>query len=221
MKKQILLLVSLVVSTIAMAQVKTSFGFRSGLSVANMQGDAVNSLNNLLDYTGGMVTTTNRKGFFAGAHATIPLSDFISVEPAVYYSQKGYELKGEFGLKSIEFLSANAKAQLTSHYIDIPVVLKANFGGFQLFSGPQVSYLTQADLRTTAGALGFNLVTSKMDATAQFNRWDVGFTGGIGYQFANGINIMATYDHGLSKADANQNLDSYNRAFKIGIGFSF
>ncbi len=221
MKKQILLLISIVISTLTFAQVNISGGIRAGLSYAGMQGDAVKNLNKLLDFADGMVTTGNRTGFFAGTYATIPVTDMISLEPALYYSQKGYELKGALNVKGMKFLNANAKAQLQSHYVDMPVLLKANINGLQLFAGPQVSYLMQADLKTTAGVLGFNLLNSKMDATQQFNRWDVGVTGGIGYQFASGINVMAAYDHGLLKADANKNFDSYNRSFKVGIGLSF
>jgi hypothetical protein len=46
-----------------------------------------------------------------------------------------------------------------------------------------------------------------MDATAQFNKWDLGLTGGVGYQFTSGLNIMASYDYGLSKLDANKILN--------------
>lgn len=218
MKKQILLLIFIVTSTITFAQVSPSFGVRAGLTSSGMRGDAVTSLNNLLNFSNGMITTGNRTGFFAGTYVNIPVSNGISLEPALYYSQKGYELKGALNLKGMDFLSANAKAQLQSQYIDIPVLLKANVGGLQLFAGPQFSYLTKANLRTTAGVLGINLLNSTMDATSQFNRWDAGLTGGIGYQFANGLNIMASYDYGLSKADANQNLKAYNNSIKIGIG---
>lgn len=204
-----------------MAQSKTSFGVRGGLSTANMQGDAVENLNSLLDYTDGMITTKNRTGFFAGAYTAIPLTENVTIEPGVYYTQKGYELRGDLNLKGLDFLGANAKAQLTSQYVDMPLLIKGNFGGFQVFAGPQVSYLVKADLATTAGVLGINLLNRKMDATEQFNRWDAGITGGVGYQFANGFNILAAYDHGLSKVDANQNLNSYNRSFKVGVGMSF
>ena len=205
----------------AMAQSKPGFGIRAGASSYSMKGDAINSLNNLLDYTNGHVTTTGHTGFFAGANASIPVSDLVSVEPGIYYTQKGYEMNGELNLKGLEFLGANAKAKLTSHYIDVPLLLKLNFNGLQVFAGPQVSYLAKADLKTTAGVLGFNVLNKTMDATDQFNRWDAGVTGGIGYQFANGVNISASYDHGLSKVDANQNLDSYNRGFKVGLGINF
>ncbi len=139
----------------------------------------------------------------------------------MFYAQKGAELKGQLAIKGLEFLSPNAKAKLTSHYIDLPMVLKANINGFQIFAGPQVSYLAKADLKTTAGALGFNLLNNTMDATEQFNRWDAGITGGIGYQFANGFNVSASYDHGLTKMDANKNMDAYTRSFKVGLGFRF
>jgi hypothetical protein len=221
MKKQILLFSTLFMSAIALAQTEPSFGIRAGISSSNIKGDAANSLNDLLDYTNGWITTNNKTGFYAGAYASIPLGGTVSVEPGIGYTQRGYEMKGELGIKGMEFIGANAKALLTSHYVDIPVLLKVNMEGLQLFAGPQVSYLAKSDLRTTAGVLGFNILNKTMDATEQFNRWDAGFTGGIGYQFGNGLNISGSYDHGLSKIDANQNFDAYNRSFKIGLGFNF
>lgn len=221
MKKQILLFASFIITGLSFAQSQPSFGIRAGVISSSMKGDAVNSLENLLDFTNGGITTSNHIGFYGGLNASIPVSELVSIEPGLYYSQKGYQMKGELNLKGVEFLGANAQAKLTSHYVDLPVLLKLNFNGLQVFAGPQISYLAKADLRTTAGALGFNVLDKTMDATDQFSRWDAGITGGIGYQFANGFNISASYDHGLSKVDANQNFDSYNRSFKVGVGFNF
>jgi hypothetical protein len=221
MRKKILLFCSLAFSTIIFAQTSPSFGVRAGLSSAKMSGEAANNLNDLLEFTNGGVTTNSHTGFFGGGYVNIPLTSQLSVEPALYYTQKGYELRGELNVKGLDFLGANAKAKLTSSYIDLPILLKGNFSGFQVFAGPQISYLTKADLRTTAGLLGFNLLNKTMDGTEQFNRWDAGITGGVGYQFANGLNITAAYDHGLSKADKNQNMEAYNRSFKVGLGISF
>jgi hypothetical protein len=221
MKKQILLLISIIISTLSMAQLAPRFGVRGGLSYSGIRGDAAKNLNSIIDYANGMVAARNHTGFFAGGYSTTPLSEVVSIEPALYYSQKGYELRGNLNFKGMDFLGASAKAQLNSHYVDLPVVVKANLAGFQVFAGPQVSYLLKSDLRTTAGMLGINLLNRNMDATQQFNRWDVGVTGGVGYQFTNGVNLMASYDHGLSRVDANQNLNAYNRAVKIGVGFTF
>jgi hypothetical protein len=223
MKKQILLILSITFSTFIMAQtqVQPTLGVRAGLSSAGMRGDAVNSLQNMLDFAKGMVTTTDHTGFFAGGYASVPVSDIFSVEPALYYSQKGYAMKGELNLKGLSFLGAKAKAKLNMQYIDMPVLLKADINGFQIFAGPQLSYLANANLQTTAGVLGINLLNKKIDATQQFNRWDAALTGGVGYKFMNGVNVMASYDYGLSRVDANKMLNAYNRSFKVGVGYSF
>jgi hypothetical protein len=220
MKKQILLLASIIISTITIAQVPPTFGIRAGVTSSGMHGDAINNLKNMLDFTNGMITTSNRLGFFAGGFASIPFTSQISVEPGLYYSQKGYEMKGQLNVKGMEFIGANAKAKLNAQYIDIPVVLKANIAGFQVFAGPQLSYLVNADLHTTAGVFGFNLLNEKMDATDQFNRTDFALTGGVGFQISRSVHVMASYDHGLSRADANKNLNSYNRSFKVGLGMN-
>lgn len=221
MKKYFLLFASFSLSTLAIAQTKPSFGIKAGITQAGLRGDAVNSIQNLIDFSNGAFKTSSRTGFFAGGFADIPVSDNFSIEPGVYYAQKGYELRGSFSMKGAEFLSANAKAQLNTTYIDVPVLAKVNLSGFQIFAGPQVSYLANAKLRTTAGALGFNIVDNTMDAKDQFNQWDVALSGGVGYQFSNGFNISAAYDHGLSKVDKGQNFDSYNRTFKVGVGIKF
>lgn len=209
------------ISVIGFAQSTASVGFKAGVVSAGMQGDAVRSLQNILDYTDGRITTGSRLGVFGGAYVNIPVSEIISVEPGLYYTQKGYSLTGDLNIKGAEFLGVNASANLHSHYIDLPVTVKANLSGFQIFAGPQVSYLAKADLRTRAGVLGFNLLNKTLDATSQFNRWDVAITGGLGYQFANGVNISASYDHGLSRVDNGQSFESYNRAVKLGVGIQF
>ncbi|HRD44648.1 MAG TPA: hypothetical protein PLN30_12865, partial [Ferruginibacter sp.] len=68
--------------------------------------------------------------------------------------------------------------------------------------------------------LGVNLFNTKSDVTSQFNKWNTGVTAGIGLNIDN-ISLNASYDYGLGKADANKNIDAYNRGIKIGIGVSF
>lgn len=223
MKKSYLLIASFLFSMVAMAQEEpgVTFGVRAGASVANLRGQAVSSLQSLLDFSNGAITTSSRTGLFAGGYVNLPISSNFSIEPALYYSQKGYVLTGNLNIKGADFLGINAKAQLNTSYIDLPLLAKANFGGFQIFAGPQVSLLTGATLRTTAGALGFNILDKKMDAKNQFAKWDAGVTGGLGYQFTNGLNLTASYDHGLVRTDNGNSFNAYNRVFKIGIGYSF
>lgn len=234
MKKQFLFALTLLISSLSFAQFKTAqlktsqmkaipakstFGVRAGVLSSGIRGEAAGNLEDLLSFADGMITTNNRTGFYAGVYATVPFTEGISFEPGISYSQKGYELTGSIEGKTIGFLGANAKAKLQTEYVDIPVVLKANLGGgLHLFAGPQFSYLMKANLNTTAGLLGIDLLSNKMDVTENFNRWDVGVTGGIGYKLSSGININASYDYGLSKIDKNQNTKAYNHAFKLGVG---
>ncbi|MBC7508911.1 MAG: PorT family protein, partial [Ferruginibacter sp.] len=160
-------------------------------------------------------------GFYAGGFANIPVGNNFSVEPGLYYSAKGYEIAGTYSVKGIGLLSARASSRLQSNYIDMPVLLKADFNGLQLFAGPQISYLTKASLLTRAGVLGFNLLNNKIDVTSQLNRWDAVVVAGAGYKFNNGIRLTATYERGLSKVNAGQSLQTYNQGIKIGAAMSF
>lgn len=222
MKKQILLLLVTVSALYTSAQVTPQVTVKAGLSSAGIRGEAASNLNNLLDFTDGMVTTQNRTGFFAGVAVGIPLNEKITLEPGIFYSQKGYELRGELGIKGVEFLGANARARLQSDYIDVPVLLKANLGGgLKVFAGPQISYLVSSNLKTSAGILGINLFNKTLDASNQFNKWDMGLTGGVSYEFKNGFSISGAYDHGLSRIDANNSVNGYNTSIKVGVGIRF
>jgi hypothetical protein len=220
MKNKILLSIGLLSSISSFAQ-HINYGAAAGVNISNMRGDAVKNMQQLLNFTNGIVSTKAVTGYYAGGFVNIPVGNNFSVEPALYYTAKGYQLNGSYSVKGIDILSANATAKLNSSYIDMPVLLKANFNGLQVFAGPQVSYLTGASLIATAGIAGFNLLNSKMDVSKQFNKWDIGFTAGVGYQFANGVRITAAYDRGLSKVNAAQSLSAYNQGFKIGAGISF
>ncbi len=218
--KKILLSLSLFLSIASFAQ-KINYGAAAGVTVYNMRGEAIDNLKNVLGFTNDIITTQPVTGFYAGGFATFPLTNNLSLEPGLYYSSKGYELSGSYTVKDIDILTANARAKLQTSYIDLPLLLKANFNGLQVFAGPQISYLTHANLNTKASVVGFNLLNKDIDVTKQFNQWDAGVTGGIGYQFPNGIRITAAYERGLSKVDAEKNIQSYNQGFKIGAAFSF
>lgn len=220
--KKILLLtgISLLTVTIATAQIK--YGIRAGVNIASWKGDAVNSLNNIVDVTSGYLDTKGRTGFHAGGYVSIPVGNRFSVEPGLQYSQKGYRLNGNIEVDALSFLGANAGVQVQSHYIDLPVLVRAEVAtGFTVYAGPQLSYLVKNNLRVDAGVLGISLLRRDLDITNEFKRLDVGIVAGVGYQFSNGFNINAGYDYGLSRVDDNGNFKSFNRVVKIGVGYTF
>ncbi len=220
MKKKCILPILLCCSISSFAQ-HITYGASAGAGIYSMRGDAVKNMQQLLNFSDGIVQTKAVTGYYAGGFANIPVGNIFSVEPGLYYSSKGYEISGNYTVKNFSLLSANASSKLQSAYIDMPVVLKANFNGLQVFAGPQLSYLTNASLKTTAGIAGFNVLNNTMNVTSQFNRWDVAATAGVGYQFSNGIRLSAAYERGLRKVNAAQNIQSYNQGIKLGAAFRF
>ena len=222
MRKIYTLTAILLMIGVAQVNAQLKYGINAGLNHSSWKGDAMGSMQDAMEFTNGMITTRAKNGFYAGGFVEMPLGGVISIQPGVYYSQKGYALKGSLLGDKLDFLGVNAKAELQSHYIDIPLLIKAEVAkGLQLYAGPQLSYLLKNNLRMDAGLLGISLVNTNMDVTENFNKADVGITGGAAYTFDNGFSINAGYDHGLSRLDKNSNFKSYNRTFKVGVGFRF
>lgn len=210
----------LLTASLANAQVK--YGIRAGSNFANWQGDAINSINSIVKVTNGYLDTKGRTGFFAGGYVNVPIAKGISIEPGLQYSQKGYAINGDIEVPALKFLGANASAQVQSHYIDVPLLLRAEVAkGLSVYAGPQVAYLVKNNLRLDAGVLGISLLRRNLDITDQFKRLDMGIAAGITYKLANGFHVQAGYDYGLSRVDANGNFKSYNRVIKVGVGFEF
>jgi len=222
MKKLYTLTAILMVLMFAQLNAQVTYNIGAGINHSSLKGQAMGSLNNLTEFSDGMITTQPRIGLYAGGNLQMPLGGMFSVQPGVFYSQKGYTMKGELTTDKLDFLGAGARADLQSHYIDLPVVLKAELAkGFQIFAGPQLSYLVKSNLKMDAGLLGISLFRRNIDVMENFNRADWAVTGGAAYTFDNGFSINAAYDHGLSRLDKNSNLESYNRNFKVGIGYRF
>ena len=201
---------------------QVTYGIRSGVNYATWKGDDIQIIQDLVDKTDGYIVTKGRTGMHIGGYVNIPISEVFAFEPGLEYSKKGYSLKGDFQIPVLKYLNINARAQVQSHYIDMPLVIKANvYKGLQVYAGPQVSYLVRSTLNAKLGVFGITLFNRGIGITERFNKVDMGLTGGIGYQFENGLNVQAGYDYGLSKLDKNDNYSAYNRVVKVSVGYSF
>ncbi len=210
----------LVLTFSSTAQIKPTI--KVGVVQSTWKGEAKESLDQLIDVTDGYVTSRNRTGFYAGAGIDLPLGNFISVEPSLIYTQRGYGLKGNLTIADLKIEALNARATSQMHYIDLPVLLKIKpVAGLQIFAGPQVSYLVHNNLRADVSVLGFSLLNKDLDITEQFNRWDIGVTGGVGFEFENGIGIMASYERGFQRLDKNQSFKVFNEGYKAGLTYKF
>lgn len=198
---------------------QVSGGIKAGLNVSSWGGDVSQALADMLGET-TILPGTVKQGYHVGGFLSIPLGPQFLLEPGLYYSTKGVEAGYTYAAGS--FLKLNATVTNNAHYLDLPVLAKISLGkGFQLFAGPQLSYLLSNRVRGEAGILGFSY-EQDVDWKSSFREWDFALSGGMGYQFASGIQLQAAYDHGLSTLDSGKsNIDIYNRAVKLSMGYRF
>ena len=199
------------------------FGFRAGLNVADLRGDAVQSFTSLAGYApAGAVSKQLRPGFYAGVFATLPLGPGFAIEPGITYAEKGAVLKGTLPFPALDFLNANVTGTARLAYIDVPVLAKVFITpGFYLYAGPQASFLVSGKARVDASVLGFSAYKQDFDVANQLRKVDFAAVGGLGYQFDNGLGLSAGYDYGITSLDANNRFQAYNRVAKVGLSYSF
>jgi hypothetical protein len=199
------------------------FGLRAGANYSNVAGDIKNE-----------ATFNNKVGFLGGVVLNIPVAadGFFSVQPEVLYSQKGFENKpteytGLLGAKQ------KREGNVNFNYLDVPLLLKINAGGFIAEAGPQYSYLISANdetKTTTTPALGGSPTTSesqnKRDVSG-LNRNELGYLAGIGFQAENGVSLSLRYNGAFSDLVKSDNSTYFNgdlknarhSAFQLSLGF--
>lgn len=139
-------------------------------------------------------------GVHLGAYYTIG-TEFISVEPGLQFSQKGFK--------------DNSSGDLITerlNYIDIPVLVRLNLlPSVNVFAGPQASAL----ISRKRESLG-----ETQTSTDPVRGYDIGGVLGAQVKLPLGLNAQASYDFGLTSLNY-YNLDVKNQVFKIGIGYTF
>lgn len=194
-------------------------GLRGGVNITDWRGDAMESFSELAEMT-TVLKTESLTGFHAGVFLEIPVTDRFSIEPGVFYSQKG--LKVSQTLSEGGFLNLKGEISSKLSYIELPVLAKVYITeGLYLTGGPQVAYLASSKIRAEAGVLGFS-IGEDFNVDPGFRKFDFGVVGGLGFQFKNGLSISATYDHGLSTLDeGSSDVNAFNRAVKFSLGYVF
>lgn len=207
-----------VLTTSVQAQ-NVSVGLKAGLNVASWRGDAVSSFTDAFEESGA-ITQEYLPGFHVGGFVQLPLGQGVSLEPGLYYSQKGTRLSQR--LVTDDFLKVKAELTDRTHYIEMPLLLNlTTAGGFQLYGGPQLAYLVKNEVDLNAGLFGLSM-GQEFDYDPGLRSFDFGLLAGLGYEFTNGVRLGAAYEHGLSSLDeGRKNVDAYNQAVKVSLGYRF
>lgn len=221
MKKN-LLLILIIAATAYQTSSAQKIEMKAGAAFSNWRGDALSSLNSLVDLTGGMVDRKMYTGFYAGASIDIPMASNISIQPGLQYSQTGTSLKGDLNIKGLDFLGINAQANMIQQSIEMPVLLKAKLAdGLSLLAGPQASYIFNNTLNVKAGALGFNVLNQNINANNLFEKFNVSAIAGLQYTMPNGFGIAASYEQGLTSIVKDRAAKAYTQSARVGLTYTF
>ncbi|CAD0006377.1 porin family protein [Flavobacterium salmonis] len=157
----------------AQENVTTEFGIKGGLNMSNLYTDDADDENVLF-------------GFNAGVYATLPVSDFVAIQPELLFTTRGSKLEYNNAL-----IEGNAKFKL--NYIEVPLLVRVNLTkNFNIHAGGYASYLVSSKV-TGEGSFNFE---EEFD-TDNFNKFDAGIAAGVGLDFSP-ISIGVRYNYGLT-----------------------
>jgi hypothetical protein len=173
-------------------------GATVGLNSSNIV-DANNS------YRGTGVIT----GFNAGLTFDAPINYFVSFQPEVLYSQKGY-------------FAETYDGNLTQHFnfIDVPLLAKFKLApGFNFLVGPQVSFLVSSNATFDNGFV----VANENNYNAQSNSVYVDGVVGLSVDLGPYVDLHTRYAIDLNQTTSNSTvIPNYrNQVWQFGIGFKF
>ena len=187
-------------------QAQTTLGVKGGINVSDISTN-VEDLPEVID---------SKTGFVGGAFATFGLGSLFAVQPELLYSQKGFEAsEGEL------------TAQLGTNYVEIPVLLKAQFQLAMLrpaiYAGPVLSMETGC----TVSIVGVSVDCDDDEDFVDREKSEWGAVFGANLDFFLGpvmLLLDARYQLGLTNlADVEDSDEEVkNRVWQImaGIGFT-
>jgi hypothetical protein len=156
-------------------------GIKGGLNVSNLIVDDVNDKNALF-------------GFHAGVYGQLFASPAFTIQPEINFSTKGNKVEINRGV-----IDQETKFNLS--YIDIPVLAVFKLGrAAEIHAGAYWAYLVGANIDSD-GDLDNDFDRVDRD---NFDKWDYGLVGGLGFNLGKGAQLGARYNYGLNEIAASR-----------------
>jgi len=182
------------------------FGIKGGLNLTSLYVDDVSKEH-------------MKAGFNAGIFAKLPITTGFSIQPELLYSVKG--AKDTYS----NFVQGDGEYRFNLNYMELPVLAVVNLTrNFNIHAGPYLGYLVAANVKNVNSQ---GSIVGATDLKADdFNRWDVGLAGGVGFDVS-AFTLGARYNYGLSDIGKSGNLsgdltkNSKNAGVSIYVGFAF
>ena len=155
--------------------------------------------------------------------ATQKLSNITGVESVTGYHIGGYlyfklpilfgiQVEGQYSTQGSEFQVGQIINKNNLRYINVPILIRNDFGPFNFHFGPQFGILTDA----------INLNSVKSSIKDQFLGRDFSIVAGLGVRLPANLGISLRYIKGLKNiSDPNiSNIDTKNTMFQLSLKYS-
>ncbi len=211
MKKSInlsLLIGALAISMITFTDSQAQFartGIKGGLNLSNL-------------YVNEADDDKARIGWHAGFYGQIFATEAFAIQPEVNFSTKGT------GVTRIGSNSARYESKFNLSYIDIPVLAVFKLGDIaEIHAGAYWAYLLGAEIRNNDNDPNNEFTTIDR---RNFDNWDYGLVGGIGFNVGEGAQIGARYNYGLNEIAESAGArrvfgNSKNQVAQLYVAFNF
>jgi hypothetical protein len=196
--------ISLITITDSQAQYART-GLKGGLNLSNLYANDVDDEN-------------ARIGWHAGFYGQLFATEAFAIQPEVNFSTKGT------GVTRINSTSARYESKFNLTYIDIPVLAVFKLGeAAEIHAGAYWAYLLGASIRNNDNDPDNEFTTQDRD---NFDDWDYGLVGGIGFNIGEGAQIGARYNYGLNEIADSRGArrifgNSKNQVAQIYLAFNF
>jgi opacity protein-like surface antigen len=205
--KKIILSICLIVSVTAMtqAQSKVTFGVTGGITSASQKYGTDDD----------QETSDSKIGLTLGGFANIALSDKLTLQPGLNFTQKG-------GKESVGDVDYSA----TLNYLEIPVNLlyniEAGSGSVILGAGPTIGYglsgKSKAEFEGDSESSDIKFGSDEDED--DYKPFELGLNFVAGYKLSNGLSFALNYNLGSNIA-LGDGAKANNRYFGIRIGYTF
>jgi hypothetical protein len=183
-----------------------SFGVKGGASFSN-----------IIKTDDSDFKTDYLTGFNAGIFVSIPIIDRLSFQPELMFSQKGYK-SDRTGILS------NGTLTQTTSWIEVPILAKIEVvKGFNLYAGPQVSFLSKTTNKYE-GTFGTAEQTTIEDDADQFKKSILGGVLGAGFDITQKVSLNGRYALDFQKNNENGTTSTpefKNQVWQVGLGLKF
>lgn len=212
MKKSILTVLFALICTIGFAQV--SFNVKAGLNLSSYIGE--NSDN-----------AKFKPGARVGVGMEYQFTDMVSLQPSLFFSQKGAKYSGKF---EGQITSADAELKINQLYLELPVNVQLRFNltdniNFIAATGPYLACGVggKAKLEGNASIAGIGGKTSDKISTfgddgLDLNRFDAGWNIGLGLEIGQ---ILVGLDTQLGFCKLYDGEAPHNANIGITVGYKF